>query len=74
MIGGYGAVPAGWALDLLARTIDAVAQGLLHSFMLDPRRVDERWCVTAFAALAHRPPVEDQESHPGERTARGTEQ
>jgi AcrR family transcriptional regulator len=40
---------------LLARTIDAVAHGLLHSFMLDPRRVDEQWCVTAFACLAHRP-------------------
>ena len=47
------------AAALLARTIDAVAHGLLHSFMLDPRRVDEQWCVTAFAALAHRPLVED---------------
>ena len=47
------------AAALLARTIDAVAHGLLHSFMLDPRRVDEQWCITAFAALAHRPPVED---------------
>ncbi len=53
------------AAALLARTIDAVAHGLLHSFMLDPRRVDERWCVTAFAALAHRPLVEDDDIPPG---------
>ena len=57
------------AAALLARTIDAVAHGLLHSFMLDPRRVDEQWCVTAFAALAHRPPVEDDDISPGGRRA-----
>jgi AcrR family transcriptional regulator len=38
--------------ERLSRTIDAVAQGLLHMFMLDPRVVDERLCVAAFAALA----------------------
>lgn len=58
---------------LLARTIDAVAHGLLHSFMLDPRRVDEHWCITAFGALAHCPPVEDRR-HVAGRTVRGTEQ
>ncbi len=40
--------------DQLATTIEAVAYGLLHTFMLDPRAVDERLCVGAFAALAGR--------------------
>ena len=38
--------------ERLARTIDTVAFGLLHTFMLDPRSVDEELCVGAFAALA----------------------
>jgi AcrR family transcriptional regulator len=38
----------------LATTIEAVAYGLLHTFMLDPRGVDEPLCVGAFAALAER--------------------
>jgi hypothetical protein len=38
--------------ERLARTIDTVAFGLLHTFMPDPRSVDEELCVGAFAALA----------------------
>lgn len=40
--------------DRLARTIEAVAYGLLHTFMLDPRVVDEELCVGAFTVLATR--------------------
>ena len=38
--------------ERLARAIDTVAFGLLHTFMLDPRSVDEELCVGAFTALA----------------------
>jgi AcrR family transcriptional regulator len=38
--------------ERLARTIDTVAYGLLHTFMLDPRGVDEELCVAAFTSLA----------------------
>ena len=38
--------------ERLARTIESVAFGLLHTFMLDPRSVDEELCVGAFTALA----------------------
>jgi AcrR family transcriptional regulator len=36
----------------LARTIEAVSYGLLHTFMLDPRAVDEELCVGALTSLA----------------------
>jgi AcrR family transcriptional regulator len=36
----------------LARLIDAVAHGLMHSFMLDHEAVDETLCVDALVALA----------------------
>ena len=36
----------------LAGTIEAIAFGLLHTFMLDPRAVDEELCVGAFTSLA----------------------
>jgi AcrR family transcriptional regulator len=36
----------------LARTIEAVSHGLLHTFMLDPRAVDEELCVGALTSLA----------------------
>jgi AcrR family transcriptional regulator len=40
----------------LVWTIETVAYGLLHTFMLDPRAVDEELCVGAFTALSgHRP-------------------
>ena len=38
--------------ERLVRTIDSVAYGLLHSFMLDPRSVDEELCVGAFTSIA----------------------
>ena len=38
--------------EQLVRTIDCVAYGLLHTFMLDPRSVDEELCVGAFISLA----------------------
>jgi hypothetical protein len=36
IVGGYGAVPAGWALDLLARTIDAGTHVYLRRLLTDP--------------------------------------
>lgn len=36
----------------LATAIDAAARGLLHTFMLDRRAVDEDLCVAMFTALA----------------------
>jgi AcrR family transcriptional regulator len=36
----------------LAATIEVIAFGLLHRFMLDPRAVDEELCVGAFTSLA----------------------
>ena len=39
--------PNGWR-----EAIEAVAYGLLHTFMLDPRAVDEELCVGAFTSLA----------------------
>ncbi len=41
-------VPAG----RLARSIETIVEGLLHTVMLDPRAVDEELCVTTLAALA----------------------
>ena len=38
--------------ELLAKAIEVVGYGLLHTFMLDPRAVDEELCVAAFTALA----------------------
>ena len=38
--------------DRLARTVECIAYGLLHTFMLDPRVVDEELCVGAFTSLA----------------------
>jgi AcrR family transcriptional regulator len=38
--------------ERLARGIESVAFGLLHTFMLDPRAVDEELCVRAFSSLA----------------------
>jgi AcrR family transcriptional regulator len=38
--------------ERLARTIEVVAFGLLHTFMLDPRAVDEELCVGALTSLA----------------------
>lgn len=46
--------PLPMAAERLARTIEAVGYGLLHTFMLDPRAVDEELCVGAFLALAGR--------------------
>ena len=52
----HGAARRGQSLPMdaerLARTIEAVAYGLLHTFMLDPHSVDEQLCVGAFTALA----------------------
>lgn len=36
----------------LAHAIEAVAEGVRHLFMLDPRSVDEELCVALFTALA----------------------
>jgi hypothetical protein len=36
VVGGYGAVPAGWALDLLARTMDAGTHVYLRRILTDP--------------------------------------
>jgi hypothetical protein len=36
VVGGYGAVPAGWALDLLASTVDAGQQVYLRRVLTDP--------------------------------------
>jgi hypothetical protein len=36
----------------LAATIGAIAFGLLHTFMLDPRAVDEELCIGAYTSLA----------------------
>jgi Domain of unknown function (DUF222) len=36
VVGGYGAVPAGWALDLLARTMDAGTHVYLRRIVTDP--------------------------------------
>jgi AcrR family transcriptional regulator len=36
----------------LAATIEAIAFGLLHTFMLDPRAVDEELCIGAYTSLA----------------------
>ena len=36
----------------LARAIESVVEGLLHTVMLDARAVDEELCVTTLAALA----------------------
>ena len=41
--------PLSMDAEQLARTIEAIAYGLLHTFMLDPRSVDEELCVGAFA-------------------------
>ena len=38
--------------ERLARLIETFAYGLLHTFMLDPRTVDEELCVTALTSLA----------------------
>jgi AcrR family transcriptional regulator len=38
--------------ERLARGIESVGFGLLHTFMLDPRAVDEELCVRAFSSLA----------------------
>jgi AcrR family transcriptional regulator len=38
--------------ERLAQLIESVAYGLLHTFMLDPRAIDEDLCVTAYASLA----------------------
>jgi AcrR family transcriptional regulator len=38
--------------ERLARTIETVAFGLLHTFMLDPRAVDETLCVGVFTSIA----------------------
>ena len=38
--------------ERLARAIESIAFGLLHTFMLDPRAVDEELCVRAFSSLA----------------------
>ena len=38
--------------ERLARLIETVAYGLLHTFMLDPRTVDEELCVAALTSLA----------------------
>ena len=36
VVGGFGAVPAGWALDLLARTVDADVQVFIRRILTDP--------------------------------------
>jgi Domain of unknown function (DUF222) len=36
VVGGFGAVPAGWAMDLLARTVDAGSQVFLRRILTDP--------------------------------------
>jgi hypothetical protein len=36
VVGGYGAVPAGWALDLLARTMDSASHVYLRRVLTDP--------------------------------------
>ena len=36
VVGGFGAVPAGWALDLLARTVDAGVQVFIRRILTDP--------------------------------------
>ena len=38
--------------ERLAKAIEVVSYGLLHTFMLDPRAVDEELCVATFTALA----------------------
>jgi AcrR family transcriptional regulator len=38
--------------ERLARIIESIAFGLLHTFMIDARAVDEELCVGAFASLA----------------------
>jgi AcrR family transcriptional regulator len=45
-------VPLPMDAERLARAIEAVAYGLLHTFMLDPRSVDEELCVGSFTSLA----------------------
>jgi AcrR family transcriptional regulator len=51
-----GAADRGESLPIdagrLARAIESVAFGLLHTFMLDARAVDEELCVGAFTSLA----------------------
>jgi AcrR family transcriptional regulator len=51
-----GASERGEALPMdaerLVWTIEVVAYGLLHNFVLDPRSVDEELCVGAFESLA----------------------
>jgi AcrR family transcriptional regulator len=44
--------PLPMSAEQLARLIETVAYGLLHTFMLDPRAVDEELCVLALTALA----------------------
>ncbi len=36
VVGGYGAVPAGWAMDLLAQTMDAGSHVYLRRLLTDP--------------------------------------
>ena len=36
VVGGYGAVPAGWAMDLLARTMEADSHVYLRRILTDP--------------------------------------
>ena len=64
-----GAAERGETLSMdseqLARTIEAIAYGLLHTFMLDPRSVDEEFCVGAFASLAAGDVVERLGEGPG---------
>jgi AcrR family transcriptional regulator len=38
--------------DRLARRIDVVIQGLLHTYMLDKHAIDEAFCVDALTSLA----------------------
>ena len=51
-----GAADRGESLPMdarrLAGTIESTAFGLLHTFMLDRRAVDEELCVGAFTSLA----------------------
>ncbi len=39
----------------VARSIETIVEGLLHTVMLDPRAVDEELCATTVAALASLP-------------------
>ena len=41
-----------WMRGCLAGIIESTAFGLLHTFMLDRRAVDEELCVGAFTSLA----------------------